>query len=89
MEMACFSTSLGVLKAFWQPCHSHRKGKLGLGLGTEVTVNELLDVLLEVVAVGDDVEGVTGAADEVTGEVLLELGEPGEDELEAVPLPLL
>ena len=87
--MACFSTSLGVLKAFWQPCHSHRKGKLGLGLGTEVTVNELLDVLLEVVAVGDDVEGVTGAADEVTGEVLLELGEPGEDELEAVPLPLL
>jgi len=87
--MACFSTSLGVLKAFWQPCHSHRKGKLGLGLGTEVTVNELLDVLLEVVAVGDDVDGVTGAADEVTGEVLLELGEPGEDELEAVPLPLL
>ena len=87
--MACFSTSLGVLKAFWQPCHSHRKGKLGLGLGTEVTVNELLDVLLEVVAVDDDVEGVTGAADEVTGEVLLELGEPGEDELEAVPLPLL
>ena len=60
-----------------------------MGLGTEVTVNELLDVLLEVVAVGDDVEGVTGAADEVTGEVLLELGEPGEDELEAVPLPLL
>jgi len=88
--MACFSTSLGVLKANWQPCHSHRKGKLGLGLGTDVTVKELLEPLAVVVIVDEDVEGVTFVIveDEVTGEVLLELGEPGDEELEAVPFPL-
>jgi len=87
--MACFSTSLGVLKANWQPCHSHRKGKLGLGLGTDVTVKELLEPLAEVVVtVDEEIEGVEAATDEVTGEVLLELGEPGEEELEAVPFPL-
>jgi len=35
--MACNSTCFGVLKGFMHPCHSHKKGKLGLGLGTGVT----------------------------------------------------
>jgi len=42
--MACFSTSLGVLKAFIQPCHSHKKGVFGFVLGTLVTVNELFEL---------------------------------------------
>ena len=55
VDIACFSTSLGVLKAFIQPFHSHKNGKAGLGLGIVVTLNDETDVVD--VDVPDDDEG--------------------------------
>ena len=81
--MACFSTSFGVLKGFIHPCHSHKKGKLGFGLGTEVTVR-LDDVTAAAAAAGmfavglvEDAADVVDAVDEAEGDVGL-----------VVPLPL-
>ena len=64
---------MGVLKAFIQPCHSHKNGKAGLGLGTVVTLKE------------DTVEELGGevAVDEVE---LFDFGDSGDKEEEELPL---
>ena len=59
--IACFSTSLGLLKAFMQPCHSHRNGSAGFGFGTLVTLNDdgtvtVADVVVIVVVPDGEVE---------------------------------
>ena len=63
---------MGVLKAFIQPCHSHKKGKAGLGLGTVVTLNEDVEVGGEVADV-DEVE-------------LFDFGDSGDKEEDELPL---
>ena len=87
VEMACFSTSLGVLKAFWHPAHSHKNGKFGLSLGTEVTVKlEAAEVAVEAVEATEATEAVEVTA---VGEVVtLFVGELGVGELVPLPLPL-
>ena len=84
---------MGVLKAFWQPCHSQRKGKFGLGLGTEVTV-KLEAAVVEVEAVDATVAVEAAEATEAVevtavGDVVtLFVGELGVGELVPLPLPL-
>ena len=79
VDIACFSTSLAVLKAFIQPFHSHKNGKAGLGLCTVVTVKEEIRVAVVVGLNADDVAEVEA------GEVLF--GDSGDDkEEEELPL---
>lgn len=82
--IACFSTSLGVLKAFMHPDHSHKKGRAGLGLGTGTglgTDDALTDEVEEVgdsAAVEDeDVEPVG----EVNTAAVVTTGGEGEEQL--------
>ena len=65
---------MGVLKAFIQPCHSHKNGKAGLGLGTVVTLKE------------DPVEEVGGEVAEVDDVELLDFGDSGDKEELELPL---
>lgn len=75
VDIACFSTSLGVLKAFIQPFHSHKNGKAGLGLGIVVTLNDDTDVV-DVDVVPDDDEG----------ELVALFGDSGDIDVEELPL---
>ena len=87
MAMACFSTSFGVLKGFMHPCHSHKKGRLGLGLGMGVTdVTVRLEVVAEAAEVAAEVGlveaiDVVEVVDEAEGDVGLAIPFP-------FPLPL-
>ena len=84
IDIACFSTSLAVLKAFMQPFHSHKNGKAGLGLGTVVTLKEEVGVAV-VVGLNAADKPADVAAAEVEGEVLF--GDSGDDkEEEELPL---
>ena len=83
VDIACFSTSLAVLKAFMQPFHSHKNGKAGLGLGTVVTLKEEVGVAVVVGLNAADKPADDVAAAEVEGEVLF--GDSG-DEDEELPL---
>ena len=63
--MACSSTSLAVLKAFMQACHSQRNGACGFGFGTGVgTIGTWVAKGVAVVAVGVALdEGAPGTVD--------------------------